>query len=291
VEQKRDLQELADRNVRHGSVYEALATMRIADEGLSAESLHLLRQAVALTTLPSQPFVYSFADDKPTFIKATYDLLACGDAKTVLNVCDAMKPFHHPLKTYQTSSEEGQFQFYKALALRETGQEKESKAILKALSTLDYRRKRPLQSELHYFTALIDMDDSMTSEAAKDFEKGLKVADAKQNPWLRDLTSAWLLYQQGQYAEALKKTDQVRAYFSKDKAGIRGCQAKSALKLLRAHIFIKQGALTQAREELAAYRDDNLGGLIYIPKVYRSWIAEVATEGGQTQSNLSHRRF
>ena len=118
------------------------------------------------------------------------------------------------------------------------------------------------------------MDHSDQATAEKNILKGTKFKRLMQNGWLRDLTSAWLLYQQGRYDQALKKTDKVNSHFEEDSEGISGYQADAALTLLRAHIYLKQNQPAKAKEELETYKGGADGGNIFIPKVYRSWIAE-----------------
>jgi tetratricopeptide (TPR) repeat protein len=271
-EQVADYRVLLKNNVpgANGEICRALARIIVAREGVTGEVINLLRRAVAL----SRPGESLFPDTIRSSIslnQANYDLLSCGDGKTIKALSQ--------LQWKDSGLTEDEAAFFRALALRELGSDKECMAELDVIDGDNYVRQ-DLGYRLYCFKALSALDHSKAKAAtgylAEYSENIAKRRKSLKPNALVNLTTAWLLYSQGKFAEALKATDVVKNIFEDDEGymHISSYQLEAANHLLRSHILHKLNRAAEAKKELEAYRESGCRGALFVPKAYRDWVGK-----------------
>ena len=206
------------------------------------------------------PSFVALADENNIY-QALYRLLASGDNAGVLEVCS--KHVNHAVT-------ETDLQFFKAAALREMGKNAESEALLASLNKAPYSRDK--DSEPNYFQALALLDESKTTAADLVLRLGKNMPQFRQNKSLRDLVTAFWLFQKGDYSKAFKYTHRGVIRIDKHYTDYRLRNEMAAESILRAHIYLKLNDHTGALSEFKDYKDNGAPGTIFIPKVYRDWI-------------------
>lgn len=225
-------------------------------------------------------FLGRFPDRSLPF-KSLYDLLICGDYKYVSAISDQeFKDLH--LRREQIS-------FFKAVALREAGQEGRADKLFAQIDDGKVSKDKHFLSSvwsqsitMRIFCALDRGDIKGAYRLERIGRQRVAFKDESDvdayswdGPRFLDQAAAWVFFERKQYKVALGCLKEVEDMIGLDEnSGLdqtraNRMQSQAALHFLRALIYQKMGNKTKATAEWSAFKKTGCDGKFFVPRPYR----------------------